>query len=203
MNSTVQAINEKDHYILRGPITNFNPLRGFSANDKKALDKVYKYVIRYTNMKLYTQHEVANITDIPANTIQGWVKDGLIRLSFSPHVSRGIPRTYIASDIVELAIVKKLSDLGCCRRLIKKLAHFLQEIAPGRLEMSYKKKYLNPDRIDARVVFTLELRDDEWHIAPRDKTSQPAPNILDIMKSDTILVIININRIVEKLGDRL
>jgi hypothetical protein len=154
-------------------------------------------------MKLYSQHEVSRITGILPNTIQGWAKDGLIGISFSPQISRGIPRTYIASDIVQLAIVKKLSNLGFRRRLLTQLAHFFEETAPGKLHMSFKKRYLNPDRINEKVVFMLEFRDDEWHITPHEKTSQSIPSILNTLGDSTMFLVININSVVDKLRERL
>lgn len=152
-------------------------------------------------MRIYTQQEVSDITGIPHDTVQGWVKNGLLQLSLAQRVSRGLPRSYIAPDIVQLAIIKKLSNLAFSRRLIRQLADFLVE--PEKRIVPRKKTYLDPDRISDKELVTLQFRDDNWQIIVYDmvpKLTDTAPNIL---KDTTTLVVININKVVEEMRDRL
>lgn len=76
-------------------------------------------------MKSFTQKEIVEIIGINPNTLQVWLRDGLIIPSIANPKGRGQTRLYSVSDLTLIKIISILSQLSYNRATIKGLCDYL------------------------------------------------------------------------------
>jgi DNA-binding transcriptional MerR regulator len=99
----------------------------------------------------FTQKQVAEITKVKDGTIQAWARDGLIIPSIANTKGRGTSRLYSPADLINIAVIKILSEMSFNRDLI---VFVLQRLLITTLKGSDVVIEIGPE---VKLVINIEL----------------------------------------------
>lgn len=167
----------------------------------------------YNMVKTFTQKDMVEILGINRNTLQVWLREGLIIPSIKDAKGRGATRFYSASDLTLVKTISILSRFYFNREVIKSLCDFLhgkwpfgvdaKDIvkkfpdSPGvKLLPDVKEKFMNPFSKQKNEPVLLTMSDNAWlGLGPGLMTSFP--------KNSTTMLIINVSKIMDDIRKKL
>jgi hypothetical protein len=75
---------------------------------------------------LYSQPDIERVTGLPGPTLEAWVQRQLINIA-EPHPGPGRPRLYSKRDVVKLAIMRRVANLGIGLQGARDMAEMIAE----------------------------------------------------------------------------
>ena len=102
-------------------------------------------------MESFNSKTVSRIVGVSLRQIQYWDERGFIRPSVRLPDGRGSRRLYSFSDLVQLKVVKELTDYGLSLQRIRRCLHYLKRYSPERVPPLNSLKYLT----DGDKLFVL------------------------------------------------
>ncbi len=81
-------------------------------------------------MESFDSKTVSRVVGVSLRQIQYWDEQGFIRPSVKLAEGRGSKRLYSFSDLVQLRVVKDLTDHGLSLQKIRRCLHFLKRYSP-------------------------------------------------------------------------
>src|SRR3972149_5435440 len=102
-------------------------------------------------MENFNSKMVSRIVGVSLRQIQYWDERGFIRPSVKHAEGRGTKRLYSFSDLVQLKVVKDLTDYGLSLQKIRRCLHYLKRYFPETVPPLNSLKYLT----DGDKLFVL------------------------------------------------
>ena len=102
-------------------------------------------------METFNSKTVSRIVGVSLRQIQYWDEQGFIRPSVKLADGRGSKRLYSFSDLVQLKVVKDLTDYGLSLRKIRRCLSHLKRTSPAAVQPLHSLKYLT----DGTKLFVL------------------------------------------------
>ena len=102
-------------------------------------------------MEAFNSKMVRRIVGVSLRQIQYWDERGFIRPSVKLAEGRGTQRLYSFSDLIQLKVVKDLTDYGLNLQKIRRCLHYLKRYSPETVEPLSSLKYLT----DGEKLFVL------------------------------------------------
>ncbi|HBA39378.1 MAG TPA: hypothetical protein DCZ05_06450, partial [Deltaproteobacteria bacterium] len=102
-------------------------------------------------MEAFNSKMVRRIVGVSLRQIQYWDEQGFIRPSVKLAEGRGTQRLYSFSDLVQLKVVKDLTDYGLSLQKIRRCLHYLKRYFPETVQPLNSLKYLT----DGEKLFVL------------------------------------------------
>jgi len=165
-------------------------------------------------MKKFTHKEVVEILEVNPNTLQVWLRDGLIIPSIANPKGRGATRLYSAADLTQIKIISILSQFSYNRTIVKNLCDLLHgKIPSSNINLAalakknphipafkqladIKENLLNPFLKRTGPPIILKLSDNKWdEIGPGFATAIPG--------NSTVVLIINVSRVMDEIKKKV
>jgi len=102
-------------------------------------------------MDAFSSRIASRIVGVSLRQIQYWDEQGFIRPSVRMAEGRGSKRLYSFSDLVQLKVVKDLTDYGLSLQKIRRCLRYLKRRSPGIVQPPDSLKYLT----DGDKLFVL------------------------------------------------
>lgn len=102
-------------------------------------------------MKVFDSKMVSRIVGVSLRQIQYWDERGFIRPSVKLAEGRGTKRLYSFSDLIQLRVVKDLTDHGLSLQKIRRCLHYLKRYSPEMVQPRDSLRYLT----DGEKLFLL------------------------------------------------
>ncbi|MGH7774559.1 MAG: MerR family transcriptional regulator [Candidatus Binatia bacterium] len=102
-------------------------------------------------METFNSKTVNRIVGVSLRQIQYWDEQGFIRPSVRLAEGRGSKRLYSFSDLVQLKVVKDLTDYGLSLQKIRRCLRHLKRYSPEAVQPVHSLKYLT----DGDKLFVL------------------------------------------------
>jgi len=102
-------------------------------------------------MENFNSKMVSRIVGVSLRQIQYWDEQGFIQPSVRLAEGRGTKRLYSFSDLVQLKVVKDLTDYGLSLQKIRRCLHYLKRFFPEAAEPLSSLRYLT----DGEKLFVL------------------------------------------------
>lgn len=102
-------------------------------------------------METFNSKTASRIVGVSLRQIQYWDERGFIRPSVKLAEGRGSKRLYSFSDLVQLKVVKDLTDYGLSLQKIRRCLNHLRRYSPGAVQPLHSLRYLT----DGNKLFVL------------------------------------------------
>jgi DNA-binding transcriptional MerR regulator len=157
-------------------------------------------------VKTFTQKDMVEITGINRNTLQVWLREGLIIPSIKDAKGRGATRFYSATDLTLIKTISILSHYYFNRDVIKSLCDYLhgkwpfgidsKSVTDSKLSPYVKEVFMNPFTKQKNTPVLLQMSDNAWLGIGSGK-------ILTMPDNTNFFLVINLSKIMDDIRKKL